>query len=447
MVALDTRLEVEARNTAATWPSRAAAPGAHAAERRDTATGQGATAQAADWHREEPDTWPDQWWVEDHRSISARVWDGVRDLVDAVLDLWDDMRYGAYDPEIDDYMDLGGSADWADPAQVTAFFDGLHDFRASALTSEDRTIDPRAPSSGGPSGVPFSPAATSAGPFAYADRQPDAYSGALGAGAAPHGGKPGAPHRGPLRRDPTMGQRFTGRRRGASKGALRRASRYSRFVTIMKWLLPLGAVAIVVAVLAFTALYEADDQLTLTFAKVERVNDDLRMVQPRFASTDADDNRFVVTAETALQSSKDPGKIRLETLQADIALDRQRWVSISALSGEFDSGSRMLRLNGNINLYSDQGYEFHTETALADVNKGTVTGDQEIKGLGPLGRVRADGFEVTGRGAVITFKGNVSLTINPEASSATPAPTRPTPESLRRPQDDATAGDAPQPKT
>jgi len=197
---------------------------------------------------------------------------------------------------------------------------------------------------------------------------------------------------------------------------LRSAETYSRMVRTLKIMLPLSAFAILAATMLFVLLYDADDSLTLSFASVEQVDNDLRMVNPRFSGVDNESRPFLVTATSAIQDADDPRTVTLETLQADMAIGETSWVSLSAETGRLDSEDETLALEGDVSLYTDTGYEFHTDRALVQLEEQRVISQSEVTGQGPLGTLRADAFEAENVGERLLFTGNVRMRIYPPGS-------------------------------
>jgi lipopolysaccharide export system protein LptC len=197
---------------------------------------------------------------------------------------------------------------------------------------------------------------------------------------------------------------------------MRSAAAYSRFVRALKIMLPLSGFAIVAAITLFILLYDADNSLTLSFSSVEHLENDLRMVNPRFSGRDAEDRAFLVTAESAIQDADDLRNVTLETLQADMALADNTWISLSAARGRLDSEAETLTLEGDVSLFTDAGYEFHTAQALVQLDDQRVTSRSEVTGQGPLGTLRADGFVAEEAGDRLRFEGNVRMRIYPPGS-------------------------------
>jgi lipopolysaccharide export system protein LptC len=153
----------------------------------------------------------------------------------------------------------------------------------------------------------------------------------------------------------------------------------------------------------------------MTFERVGEVANDLAMTKPRLSGTDAKGNPFVVTAERAVQLGHNSRRARLESVDADITLDKERWLNVTANNGIFDANARTLVLDGGISVFSDDGYELHTRSAHFDLKKGFAHGEKKVTGQGPLGTMSADRFEVDKTTQQIRLKGNVHTTFQKAA--------------------------------
>jgi lipopolysaccharide export system protein LptC len=72
-----------------------------------------------------------------------------------------------------------------------------------------------------------------------------------------------------------------------------------------------------------------------------------------------------------------------------------------------------LSLTGGIAMFSDDGYELHTQRANVDLRKGIFHGPGEVTGQGPMGTFRADTFELDRITRQIALHGHVRMIINP----------------------------------
>ncbi|HTO40052.1 MAG TPA: LPS export ABC transporter periplasmic protein LptC [Rhizomicrobium sp.] len=191
------------------------------------------------------------------------------------------------------------------------------------------------------------------------------------------------------------------------RGTMLDAERYSRFVAVMKRALPITALVLLAAVAVYTFQPRQQERVAMTFEHVGEVANDLAMVKPRLSGSDADGNPFVVTADRAIQQGRNSRKARLENVDADMTLDHNRWLNARAASGLFDADARTLMLEGGISVFSDNGYELHTQSAHFNLSRGVVRGEQKVTGQGPLGTLSADTFEVDKTTQQIRLRGNV----------------------------------------
>ena len=141
------------------------------------------------------------------------------------------------------------------------------------------------------------------------------------------------------------------------------------------------------------------------------------MLRPRYLGTDAHDRPFVVTADRATQDPQDQRLITLVNLQADMSMTDSRWFTVMANKGIYHQQRNYLRLQGAINLFSDQGYEFNAQVAEIDLRSGKAVSNRPVQGQGPFGTLRADRLKVEGFGQRLLFSGNVKMHITAQGRS------------------------------
>jgi lipopolysaccharide export system protein LptC len=198
-------------------------------------------------------------------------------------------------------------------------------------------------------------------------------------------------------------------RRRASVGAVQR---YSRFVVFMKRALAATAVAVLLAVLAYTLQprQQYSKHIAMTFQSLGIVNDDLAMMKPKLNGVDSDGDPFVVTADQAVQDPHNAKRAQLRNVEADVQLKNGRWLNATATRGYLDATARKMWLSGLIDIFSDDGYEVHTTAAAVDMDSGVITGDQPSHGQGPLGTFRSDRMKIDRDAKLVFLNGNVRMT-------------------------------------
>lgn len=202
---------------------------------------------------------------------------------------------------------------------------------------------------------------------------------------------------------------------------------YSRFVGMMKILLPVGAAILVGLVVVWPYLKPADGRFrigfsTLVATEAERPN----IVNPRLVGTDEKDQPFSITADLAKNFQlrkdfwQDAAPVELEMPKADITLKDGSWLVLTANTGLLVPTSKQLELNGQVNLFHDSGYELRTTHAMIDLEKGSAVSDQPVEGQGPFGNINAQGMSLTEKGKDIVFTGKAKLILYPDAKEGAP---------------------------
>lgn len=189
------------------------------------------------------------------------------------------------------------------------------------------------------------------------------------------------------------------------------ALRYTQFVAVMKRALPAAAFAVIAAVLAFFFVARQPAKLSMSYARLDAIKNDLTMVKPHLTGADAKGHPFVITAETAVQDIKNPKRAKLKKVEADLTLDQNGWLNVNATTGLVDMLAGSLMLNNGIDVYSDSGYTFHTSAAWLDLKKWIIWGNNTVTGQGPMGTVKADRFHYDRGSHQLTLDGHVYMTI------------------------------------
>ena len=196
-------------------------------------------------------------------------------------------------------------------------------------------------------------------------------------------------------------------------------SRYSRFVALMKYALPLIAGCVLLMVVAWPELKPKPERFSVGISDLKvNIEAGQRVVNARFTGVDSENQPFSVTAETVVQAANSDDAVNLTQPKADLTLANNSWIAIAAPKGTFLRKQEILNLVGGVDLFHDDGYEFHTDTARMDFQNGAASGDTPVRGQGPFGTVTAEGFNIMDKGAHIMFVGKSRLVIFPAAKES-----------------------------
>jgi lipopolysaccharide export system protein LptC len=189
---------------------------------------------------------------------------------------------------------------------------------------------------------------------------------------------------------------------------------YTRFVRIMKVMLPLIACSLIVLVVVYSSKGR-EAKVKIVAQDIGSVDKDRQLVSPKLTGTDGRGQPFTVTAKGATQAPGKARRLTIDEVTADITMQDKSWVQVGAVKGELDVEGKTLDLTNSINIYSDQGYECHTEAARYDFGTGLLKGDAPIKCQGPMGLFTAKKFEGLRDPRVLRFMGGVQTTYVPTA--------------------------------
>ena len=194
----------------------------------------------------------------------------------------------------------------------------------------------------------------------------------------------------------------------------RPVAQYSRFVTLMKFLLPGMALILIILVVVWPYMKLKDSRFNIGFTALKVGNvENPAMINPRFSGSDEDRQTFSITADIARNLLSTERSVELEMPKADIALEDGSWLVVAAKSGVYVRQSETLTLSESVNLFHDSGYEFRTESADIMLTKGRASGNSPIEGQGPFGHLEAQGFRLFNEGKTIYFTGKSKLTVYP----------------------------------
>lgn len=202
----------------------------------------------------------------------------------------------------------------------------------------------------------------------------------------------------------------------APKAAARMARR-RWWMTFAKRILAVFAVLGIIVIGVMAYFNTVDNRFQLDFSTIQNA-DTLPpvMVNPLYQGMDNAGRPFTVTAELATQQDAD--EVALQTLQADITMQDGSWVTIKSRHGYVELQNRMLYLDGTVNFFHDAGYNLLTESVTVDMKTGVARGVEEVKGSGPMGALRADGFVISSEKDHIRFGKNVKLIVRPPGGRA-----------------------------
>jgi len=202
---------------------------------------------------------------------------------------------------------------------------------------------------------------------------------------------------------------------------------YSRFVALLKIVLPATAVGLVLLIMLWPRFNGQEQRFTIPKVVVKPDDlENLKMEQPRFVGVDQQNQPFTVTAKLASQGTSGSSLTELDEPRGDISLKDGSWIAVEANHGVYDKQGETLDLTGAVTLFHDRGYELHTEHARVSMATGSAEGNEPVRGQGPDIELSGVGFRLEDKGARILLNGQSRVVLYPQgkAHDAAGAPIR-----------------------
>ena len=182
---------------------------------------------------------------------------------------------------------------------------------------------------------------------------------------------------------------------------------YSRYVSLMKIILPLGIFLSIGLTLGWPYLTSIGKESAPHLDASRPEIQENRMVRPHYISTDNKGEPFHLTADWAKQKTEDLAD--LISPEGSITLIEGETFNLESKKGHYNTQEKILTLEDNVTLNSTDGYHIKTEKAHISIDNKIIEGDRFIEGNGPTGEIRGEkGFKVESRSGgkkVITLKG------------------------------------------
>jgi len=215
-----------------------------------------------------------------------------------------------------------------------------------------------------------------------------------------------------------------GLKRHRSEAALISIARRSQAITWAKRLLPLAAVSLLVILAVAPNLRWGPGTDRVVYHPQAGAGDTQSTMQnAQYHGVDQQGQPFTLTADEANQRGSDD--VVLANPEGDITLNSGAWLMLKSSSGLFNQREDTLALNGNVTLYRNDGTMMTAPHAAINLHNGTAASTDPVAAQGPFGTLTAaNGFNLTGRGTDVVFKGPVTLTLTgaePRASGAPPS--------------------------
>jgi lipopolysaccharide export system protein LptC len=194
---------------------------------------------------------------------------------------------------------------------------------------------------------------------------------------------------------------------------------------LLRRMLPAVGLGLLLLVGAWPRLEPLLDRVGIALPRVDRRDArELRMVEPRYSGIDRLNRPYVLTAAAGRQAPGSGDLVSLDRPRGQLIVRGGAKVVLTAVTGIYQTQSRLLDLFGEVTVTHDNGTRFVTRAAHLDLAAETASGQDPVAGDGPDGSIAAQGFRILDKGDTILFTGAAHLLLK-RVSAGHPAPPPP----------------------
>lgn len=187
----------------------------------------------------------------------------------------------------------------------------------------------------------------------------------------------------------------------------RQAIRHSRFVSLLRLLIPLGAVLSLIALVGYSILDPFRvKSVSLDIGSLKLEGSAIMMERAEMKGYRNNDAPFNVTASKAVQDIKQPQIVNLTDLRSTITMPDHSDAKIAADTGIYDTQKQILNVNGQV-LIETRQYTVRMKSAAVDFTSNSVISKEPVNVSAVGGVISADEFSVFDNGSRILFNGHV----------------------------------------
>ena len=188
---------------------------------------------------------------------------------------------------------------------------------------------------------------------------------------------------------------------------------YSRFIRVMRLILPLAAICVVVFLFVRPGVEE-----TLV-VPIENVKSEIKdqhvvkneLLNPEFESMDKNKQPYKITADRAIQGEKNKDLVMLDRPVGVMTMKDGVTVRMRSDTGAYRQDTQRFFLQGSVSIEHDAHYSLRSEEAHIDLEKNFTWSEKQVQGQGPDIAIDAKGVRADGKTGEIIFTGPAKLVL------------------------------------
>lgn len=199
--------------------------------------------------------------------------------------------------------------------------------------------------------------------------------------------------------------------------AFDQATRHSRRVRILKFTLPVMALALAALFGGYTYL-AAPPSLQVKAEGAAFSEGKLVMAKPQLNGFTRENLSYSMTADRAVQDPANQGVVELLGIDANLPITADSVAKVDAARGVYDREGNTLDLTGYVTVKTSDGMVARLKSAYLDMGHGTMKTGEPIEISLDGSKITSDSMLMRENGKVVIFENRVRVDIDPTRMKA-----------------------------
>ena len=165
-----------------------------------------------------------------------------------------------------------------------------------------------------------------------------------------------------------------------------------------------------------TFIFSIDDKNKMMLSKNNNKNNldknTLTLENARLIGNDRNNKPYVITAKSSFKNSLDENLLHLNSLEADMTLNSNNWMSINTNYAIFNIFEKTIEATEKVFIFYDDGTKLESSGLNYNVANGIGFSNSGVKMFGKWGIIEANSFSFDTNDHVIKFYNKPKLILN-----------------------------------
>lgn len=187
-------------------------------------------------------------------------------------------------------------------------------------------------------------------------------------------------------------------------------SRHDRLVRIAKLGLPVLVLGLILMLAISPFDRRGDVSFILDKKGVDKATERMRIESARYSGEDNQGDKFLITANRAIQRRSDVPIVAIEGMMARLAMAQGPLV-IAADQGSYDLDKQLVEVLGPVRVAGGDGYRLEASNVQVDMKQRTLRSAGPVSGAMRLGQFQAGGMHADLASRTVVLDGGARLKI------------------------------------